>query len=168
VGILVVLLVIAWGLVLAPALVQGVASSPLHTERMFRKSIRALGRRPRPAGLGGRSILVPPKSSYPLAQAHGIASEEAPRGRSPQAKAAAERRRRNLTYLAVFIIATFALGLLPPLRFLLVLNLIADVLLILYLGLVAYMSMRPPASERAQAVPPAAGASEMPRAASAD
>ena len=64
---------------------------------------------------------------------------------------AAERRRRNLTYLAVFIIVTFLLGLLQPLRFLLVFNLIADVMLILYLGLAVYMTVWPPTSERTHA-----------------
>jgi hypothetical protein len=49
----------------------------------------------------------------------------------------------------VFIIATFVLGIaLPPLRFLLVLNLIADVLLIAYLGLVVYMVVWSPQGER--------------------
>jgi hypothetical protein len=67
---------------------------------------------------------------------------------------AAERRRRNLTYLAVFIIVTFLLGIVPSLRFLLVLNLVADVVLILYLGLAVYMTIWPPQSERAIPHPP--------------
>src|SRR5438309_6257970 len=66
VGILVVLLVAAWGLVLGPALLQSVGNSPVDSERVFRRSLIALGRRQRQPVLGGRSILVPPKSPYPL------------------------------------------------------------------------------------------------------
>jgi hypothetical protein len=63
---------------------------------------------------------------------------------------AAQRRRKNLTQLAIFIIVTFLVGLLvPPLRFLLVVNMIADVLLLVYLGLVVYMVVWPPSGERA-------------------
>ncbi len=149
-GILVLLLVAAWGLVLGPALLQS-ASSPIDTERMFRRSLRALGgKRSRPTGLGGRNILVPPKPSYPLR-----GGELTPLGRPVRGggrSTAAERRRKNLTYLAVFNIVTFLIGLLPPLRFLLVPHLIGDVLLILYLGLAVYMTVWPPQSERS--VPP--------------
>jgi hypothetical protein len=66
-------------------------------------------------------------------------------GRRPTAAA---RRRKNLTYLASFIVGTFLLGLLPPLRFLLIFNLIADVMLIAYLGLAVYMTVWPPERER--------------------
>lgn len=61
---------------------------------------------------------------------------------------AAERRRKNLTYLAIFIIATFVLGLIPGLRFLLVINVIADVLLVLYLAAAFYLAVWPPTTER--------------------
>jgi len=54
------------------------------------------------------------------------------------------RRRRNLTNLAVFIIATFLLGFIPPLHFMLFVNLVADVALIAYLGLALYMAIWPP------------------------
>ncbi len=149
-GILVVLLVAAWGLVLGPALLQS-ANSPMNTERMFRRSLRALGgRRTRPPVLGGRNILVPPKPAYPL---HGGALTPLGQPLRPGRLTAAERRRRNLTFLAVFIIATFAIGLVPQLRFVLIFNLIADVCLILYLGLAVYLSVWPPQSERSERRP---------------
>jgi hypothetical protein len=153
VGILVVLLVAAWGLVLGPALLQS-ANSPVNTERMFRRSLSALGGRRRgPTVLGGRNILVPPKPVYPV-QGRSLTPLGAP-ARSRRSSAA-ERRRRNLTRLAVFIIVTFVIGILvPPLRFLLVLNLLADVLLIAYLGLVVYMVVWPPEGERSAAPAPA-------------
>ena len=147
-GILVVLLVAAWGLILGPALLQSWGSSPLDTERVFRRSLRALGKRPRQPVLGGRSILVPPKSPYPLSGRPATLGARPPRASS----SAAQRRRRNLTNLALFIIVTFLLGLVPPLRFLLVINLVADVLLILYLALAAYLAAWPPPAER-EAVP---------------
>ena len=100
--------------------------------------------------LGGRNILVPPKPAYPLAgQALTPLGRPMRGGRS----SAAERRRKNLTYLAVFNIVTFLIGLLPPLRFLLVPHLVGDVLLILYLGLAVYMTVWPPARERPAAAP---------------
>ena len=102
--------------------------------------------------MGARSILVPPKPVYPLqGQAVTPLGRPVASGRS----AAAERRRRNLTYLAVFNIVTFLIGLIPQMRWLLVPHLLGDVLLILYLGLAAYMTAWPPARERRQ-VPPAA------------
>ncbi len=153
-GILVVLLVAAWGLVLGPALLQSVGNSPMDTERMFRRSLRALGGRgaAKQSVLGGRSILVPPKAPYPLQE--GMVGRRRPQ--TPASRTASERRRRNLTYLAVFIIATFLLGVFPPLRFLLVVNLIADVMLIVYLGLALYLAVWPPASERDAIAPPPA------------
>jgi hypothetical protein len=97
--------------------------------------------------MGGRNILVPPKPAYPAPGQRLTPLGTPARGRR---SSAAERRRRNLTHLAIFIIATFALGIaVPPLRFLLVINLIADVLLIAYLGLVVYMVVWPPSGERA-------------------
>jgi hypothetical protein len=151
VGILVVLLVAAWALVLGPALLQS-ANSPINTERMFRRSLRALGGRRRgPVALGGRNILVPPKPSYPL---HGGALTPLGRPMRGTRSTAAERRRRNLTYLAVFNIVTFVIGLIPALRFLLVPHLIGDILLILYLGLAVYMTVWPPVSERSAPTPP--------------
>lgn len=97
--------------------------------------------------MGGRNILVPPKPSYPMPGERLTALGTPARGRR---SSAAERRRRNLTHLAVFIIVTFVIGIaVPPLRFLLVLNLIADVLLIAYLGLVVYLVVWPPSGERA-------------------
>lgn len=158
-GILVVLLVATWVLVLGPAVLQSVGgSSPLDTERMFQRTLRALGRRPTRSVLGGRSILVPPKTPYP----HGSppAGYEPGRLRYPSA---AERRRRNLTYLAVFIIATFLLGLVPALRFLLVANLVADVLLILYLAAVLFLAVWPPKSERLAPPPLAKESAPEPR-----
>jgi hypothetical protein len=150
VGILVVLLVAAWGLVLGPALLQS-ANSPLHTERMFRRSLNVLGGRRRgQSALGGRQILVPPKPVYPVPGGRLTPLGSPIRTGRPTA---AERRRRNLTYLAVFIIATFLLGILPPLRFLLVFNLIADVMLILYLGLAVYMTAWAPQGDRAPLPP---------------
>ncbi len=140
-GILVVLLVAAWGLVLGPALLQSVGNSPVDSERVFRRGLSALGRRQRQPVLGGRSILVPPKSPYPLQRGPVQFGQGAP-VRSA-ARTAAARRRRNLTNLAIFIIATFVLGMVPPLRFLLWLNLVADIALILYLGLALFMAVWP-------------------------
>lgn len=116
---------------------------------MFQRTLRALSRRPTGSVLGGRSILVPPKTPYPYGTGPGAPHES---GRSLRSSAA-ERRRRNLTYLAIFIIATFLLGLIPALRFLLVVNLVADVLLILYLGAALYLAVWPPPSER-EPLPP--------------
>ncbi len=97
--------------------------------------------------MGGRNILVPPKPVYPMSgQTLTPLGRPVAGGRS----SAAERRRRNLTYLAVFNIVTFVIGLLPPTRFLLIPHLIGDVLLILYLGLAVYMTAWPPQSERRQ------------------
>lgn len=146
-GILAVLLIAAWVLVLGPAVLQSVgAASPVHSERMFRKALRAMGRRPSGSVLGGRSILVPQKADYPLGGV-GVVGSSGP-GRRLKSSAA-ERRRRNLTYLAIFIIATFLIGLVPQMRFLLIVNLVADILLIVYLGLAFYLAVWPPASERA-------------------
>jgi hypothetical protein len=105
--------------------------------------------------LGARSILVPRKPEYPVGSGGG------PVGR-PVRSTAAERRRKNLTYLAIFIIATFVIGLIPGLRFLLVINVIADVLLVLYLGAAFYLAVWPPHAERDiprvdEPLPPAAG-----------
>jgi hypothetical protein len=110
-----------------------------------------MGRRPRYGMLGARSVLVPPKAPYPLQM--DPASIGRPLGRS--SRSAAERRRKNLTYLAIFIIGTFLLGLVPSLRFLLVFNIIADVLLVLYLGLALYVAVWPPPSEREHVAPAA-------------
>jgi hypothetical protein len=145
VGILVVLLVAAWGLVLGPAVLQSVgATAPVQTERMFRRAMRAMGRRQGPSMLGARSILVPRKPDYPA----GTVDTVGGRPIRPLRPTAAERRRKNLTYLAIFIISTFVMGLIPGLRFLLVINVIADVLLVLYLGAAFYLAVWPPASER--------------------
>ena len=143
-GILVVLLVAAWGLVLGPPLLQTLGNSPVDTERMFRRSMKAMGRRPRGV-LGGRSILVPAKVPYPLQPT------VSPSGRiiSHAARTAAERRRRNLAHLAMFVIGTFVLAWVPGLRFLLVVNLISDVLLVLYLGAAVFLVVWPRAEREA-------------------
>jgi hypothetical protein len=161
VGILVVLLVAAWGLVLGPALLQSVGNSPVDSERVFKRSLSALGRKQRQPVLGGRSILVPPKSPYPLSgPVHFGKAQKVTSSRS-----AAMRRRKNLTNLAVFIIATFLLGFIPPLHFMLFINLVADVALIAYIGLALYMAIWPP-PEREQA--PVATHEAPPPAAAAD
>lgn len=101
--------------------------------------MRAMGKRPRYGALGGRSILVPSKAPYPL-QAMGSSPGVHV---SPGSRTAAERRRRNLANLAIFVIATFVLAWVPGLRFLLVVNLIADVLLVLYLGAAVFLVVWP-------------------------
>lgn len=139
-GILVlVLLVTAWGLVLGPALLRSSQDpSPLRTEKMFRRALKAIGSdRTSKGTVGGRWVLVPPSGDYPADP------RMSPNGRSGRRMRAAERRRRNLTWLAGFIVVTFLLGLIPALRFLLVLNLIADILLIAYLGAALYFAARP-------------------------
>jgi hypothetical protein len=125
---------------------------------MFRRSLNALGgKKKAPAVLGGRNILVPPKPAYPL-QGGAVTPLGTPiRSRK---SSAAEKRRKNLTKLALFIVVTFVLGMVPALRFLLLLNFAADVVLLAYLGLVVYMvvSPKPPRRERAPAyveAPPA-------------
>jgi hypothetical protein len=107
----------------------------MDTEKMFTRALRAIGgtRRHHKEMAGGRWVLVPPTPEYPHSSGRGPAR----RG------SAAERRRRNLSYLAGFIIVTFLVGLVPPLRFLLVANLVADVLLIGYLLAVLYFAARP-------------------------
>ncbi len=160
-GILVVLLVAAWGLVLGPALLQSVGNSPVDSERVFKRSLSALGRKQRQPVLGGRSILVPPKSPYPLS---GGPVPFAKAQRVTSSRSAAMRRRRNLTNLAVFIIATFLLGFIPPLHFMLFINLVADVALIAYLGLALYMAIWPPPEREAVPAP----AHEPPQRAVAD
>lgn len=67
---------------------------------------------------------------------------------TPSSRSAAERRRRNLANLAIFVIASFVLAWVPGLRFLLVVNLIADVLLVLYLAAAVFLVVWPRASER--------------------
>jgi len=134
------ILLAAWGLVLGPALLrQSLEPSPIQTEMMFRRALRAIGSTPRrgSGAVGGRSVLVPPKSQYPLADLGGPSH--------PRTQTAAVRRRRNLTYLATFTIVTFALGLLVrPLGFLLYVNIVADVALVAYLVAVVYFAARPP------------------------
>lgn len=139
-GILVlVLLVTAWGLVLGPALLRSSQDpSPLRTEKMFRRALKAIGSdRTSKGAVGGRWVLVPPSGDYPTDP------RMSPNGRSGGRMSAAERRRRNLTWLAGFIVVTFLLGLIPALRFLLVLNLVADIMLIAYLGAALYFAARP-------------------------
>ena len=101
--------------------------------------MRAMGKRPRYGALGGRSILVPSKAPYPL---HAMGGGPGAR-MTPGSRSAAERRRRNLANLAIFVIATFVLAWVPGLRFLLVVNLIADVLLVLYLGAAVFLVVWP-------------------------
>lgn len=140
-GILVlVLLVAAWGLVLGPALLRNTQDpSPLRTEMNFRRALKALGTSKRPRDrVGGRWVLVPRTPEY---------APEASM-RSGGHMTAADRRRRNLTILAGFIVVTFLLGLIPALRFLLVLNLVADVLLIAYLVAAMVYAARPPSPRR--------------------
>jgi hypothetical protein len=62
---------------------------------------------------------------------------------SSRSRNAAERRRKNLAHLAIFVIGTFVLAWVPGLRFLLVINLIADVLLVLYLVAAVFMVVWP-------------------------
>jgi hypothetical protein len=94
--------------------------------------------------MGARTILVPPKPVYPL-QGQAVT----PLGRPVAMRSsAAERRRRNLTYLATFNIVTFLVGLIPAMRWLLVPHLAGDILLILYLGLAVYMTAGPSRNER--------------------
>jgi hypothetical protein len=128
---------------------------------VFKRSLSALGRKQRQPVLGGRSILVPPKSPYPLN------GGPVPFGKAQRmtSRSAAMRRRRNLTNLAVFIIATFLLGFIPPLHFMLFINLVADVALILYLGLALYMAIWPPPEREPMPVPQA---HEAPQRAAAD
>lgn len=106
----------------------------MQTEKRFTRALKALGGPKRPRTVpGGRWVLVPPAPDYP--PPGGASARPGP--------SAADRRRRNLSYLAVFILVTFVLGLFPPLRALLLLNLIADILLVVYLGAALYFAARP-------------------------
>jgi hypothetical protein len=106
--------------------------------------MKAMGRRPRGA-LGGRSILVPAKVPYPLQPTVGASGRIV----SHSSRTAAERRRHNLARLAIFVISTFVLSWVPGLRFLLVVNLIADVLLVLYLAAAVFLVVWPRADREA-------------------
>jgi hypothetical protein len=99
--------------------------------------------------MGGRNILVPPKPIYPVS-GQALTPLGRPMGRGRLT--AAERRRRNLTFLAAFNIVTFVIGLVPAMRFLLIPHLLGDVLLILYLALAVYMANFAPPS-RTERVP---------------
>ncbi len=110
--------------------------------------MRAMGKRPRYGALGGRSILVPSKAPYPMPAMAGGPGMRL----TPGARTAAERRRRNLANLAIFVIATFVLAWVPGLRFLLVVNLIADVLLVLYLAAAVFLVVWPRAGREAMPV----------------
>ncbi|MGH2760972.1 MAG: hypothetical protein ACRDKJ_15610 [Actinomycetota bacterium] len=110
---------------------------------MFRRTMKAMGRRPRYGALGGRSILVPAKAPYPLRPMLGPGGMPG----SVSSRTAAERRRRNLAHLAIIVIATFVLAWVPGLRFLLVLNLIADLLLVLYLAAAVFLVVWPRADK---------------------
>lgn len=98
-----------------------------------------MGRRPRYGALSGRSILVPAKAPYPLQPVLGPGGVP----HSPSFRTAAARRRRNLAHLAIIVIATFVLAWVPGLRFLLVINLIADLLLVLYLAAAVFLVVWP-------------------------
>ncbi len=124
VGILVlVLLVAAWGLVLGPTLLKNSQHpSPLRTEMMFNRALKAMaGPRRARTTVGGRVILVPRSSNPPQT------------GGRTGPSTAIQRRNRNLKYLSIFVIATFLPGwLVSQLQFLLYVNFVADVLLIAY------------------------------------
>lgn len=104
----------------------------MKTERVFSKALKALGgSRGTKNAATGRWVMVPTSPEYPGTVQH--------RPRVP----AAERRRRNLSFLAAFIIGTFVLGLLPVFRVLLFVNLGADIVLIAYLVAVLVFAARP-------------------------
>lgn len=110
---------------------------------MFRRALKAIGggqRKTRDV-LGGRSVLVPPKPDYPQWPTNNSRRSRVP----AQRLSAADRRRRNLSYLSGFIIATFVLGLIPGLRVLLFFCVVACVMLVAYLGLAMYLAANPPA-----------------------
>ncbi len=143
-GILVlVLLVAAWGLVLGPALLKySTDPSPLRTEMMFQRTLKALGG-PRSPSASGRIILAPRTADYPVQPLTSRTTTTTPRANAHR-ETAADRRRRNLSALSGFIIVTFLLGwLIQPLRFLLVINFIADLLLLAYLAAAAYVANWP-------------------------
>lgn len=146
-GILVlVLLVAAWGLVLGPALLKNVSDpSPVRTEMMFQKTLRAIGGPRRPRAVAGRIILAPKSSDYPLSP---IMSRVAILNDTGTASA---RRRRNLTFLAGFIIVTFLLGwLISPLRFVLYINFVADLVFVAYLAAAVFIANQQPVRTRAE------------------
>lgn len=101
--------------------------------------MRAMGRRPKYGTLSGRSILVPAKAPYPLQPVLGPGGVPS----THRSRTAAERRRRNLANLAIFVIATFVLAWVPGLRFLLIVNLVADVLLVFYLAAAVFLVVWP-------------------------
>src|SRR5207244_4478489 len=93
-------------------------------------------RRARTTAVGGRWVLVPPASSQPL----GLPGAPG----TARRRTAAERRSRNLTVLAGFIILTFIAGMgLRGLRFLLVIHVVADVVFVAYFLAALYFAARP-------------------------
>lgn len=114
--ILVTLLAAAWGALFLPALLRVRRSaSPIVSVGMFRTSMRALS-----GGRNGRWVVMP---------------------LDPQDKERMRREaiaRRRTTFLALLWVAgaTLLLGLIPALRFLLTIHLLADLILA---GFVAYL-----------------------------
>lgn len=142
-GILViVLLLAAWGLVLGPVLLKNAQDyAPMRTEAMFARALKAMSGTKRPGSmLAGRWVMVPRTRDYPEYPARK-------RGQSRQTSggrvSAAERRRKNMVALAAFIIVTFLPGWLFHVQFLLVINLIADILLVAYIAAAIWFAARP-------------------------
>ena len=150
-GILVLgLLLAAWGLVLGPTLLRNAQeTSPIRTEMMFHRALKAMAgpRRPRDA-MGGRWVMVPRTSDYPRYRERTGGRAGAASATSSARRSAAERRRRNMTALSAFVIVTFFTGLLPPLDFLLWPCLLASVLLIAYVVAALVFAARPVAVQQ--------------------
>lgn len=116
---------------------------------MFNRALKAMaGSRRSRTTVGGRVILVPRSTDHPGSH------------RTAGRRSASERRNRNLKYLSIFVIATFLPGwLVPGLRFLLVPNFIADVLLIAYFVAAVVYAARP-VKVRSQRMPEQASTPE--------
>lgn len=104
---LVLLLAVLWGAVFLPALLRARQSaSPIASVSMFRNSMRALG-----SGRSGRWVVMP----------------AAPASSIDARRETMERRRKVFTYLLMAMATSLILGLIPGLRWMLILHLLTDV-----------------------------------------
>lgn len=154
-AIVLVVLIGAWALVLGPVLLRD-ARGPVSTTlyRALERARSVVDGRSVPLPGRGRMILAPPKQPYPVNIPKAVPGRK-------QSRSAAQRRRLLMTRLAAFIVVTFFLGLIPPLRILLYPCLGACVLMVLYVGAAVWFAARavpaPPKQSREVTSASAAG-----------
>ncbi|HVL33524.1 MAG TPA: hypothetical protein VM600_08085 [Actinomycetota bacterium] len=116
--VVIVLLVIAWAIVLAPSLhLPKLASSPLEGVRKFEQTMGVLANTRATGQMPGRWVMVPSK-------ARGAVDRRRNR--------VIRRRRQNFVRLVAASALTLVFGLIPALRALLVAHLVVDVVLVAY------------------------------------